>query len=496
MSGESNTETRGLSWWLRLAGGPFLAALIVAFFDLVPGKPQVTLMAGVTIWMAWWWLTEVVHLAVTSLLPMILLPLLGIAPAKLVAQQYMDQIMFLFIGGFVIAFAIERWNLHRRIALHILSRVGTRPSAILFGVMLTSAFISMWISNTATVMMLLSAVYAIINQVEMHIENPEQRRRFAAGVLIGLAYSASIGGMGTLVGTPTNMIFYRSYTAAFPQAQDMNFASWAFIAMPVSLLLLGAAFLVLKFMFIPKGLTIGIDKKFFRESLIQLGRRSYEENVVGILFLLTAVLWFLRSDIDFGSFRMRGWSSLFPEKYQDFLQESSVAVFTAILLFIWPSRNEKGRAIITWQEVSKMPFDIILLFGGGFALAYGFEASGLSGWLAGKLHFLDHANTWVLIAGLCLLVTVISEFASNVTSVQLILPILLVLHRQLKIDPLLLMIPATLSASLGFMLPVATAPNTIVFGSKRIKVSEMMRAGFIVDLAGIAIISLVMYLVS
>lgn len=478
------------SYWIKLLSGPFLALCIMLFADLVPGQPQATYMAAVTVWMAAWWLTEVVHLAVTSLLPMILLPLLTIAPAKDVAQQYMDNIMFLFIGGFIIAFAIERWHLHRRIALRILLAVGTKPARILLGVMLTSYLVSMWISNTATVMMLLSAVYAVIHQLEEHIENKEHQRKLAAALLIGLAYSASIGGMATLVGTPTNMIFYRSYTAAFPDNHDMNFAQWAVIGIPVSLLLLLIAFGLLYFFFVRKRISIPIDRTFFRDSYKQLGPMSYEEIVVSCIFAGTALLWFTRSPIDFGAFTMPGWSQLFG-KYKEYAQDSTVAIFMALLLFLIPSKSEKARPLITWNEASKMPFDIILLFGGGFALAYGFDKSGLSTWLAGQLRFLQGTNIIVLVAGLCLVVTVISEFASNVASVQLVLPILIALHKDIGVHPLVLMIPATLAASLGFMLPVATAPNTIVFGSKRIKVGEMMNVGLWVDIGGILVITAV-----
>lgn len=479
------------SWrfWLKLLAGPLAAVCIWLFADLDPANRNITLMAGVTVWMAWWWLSEVVHLAVTSLLPLVLLPLLTIAPSKDVAQQYMDNIIFLFIGGFIIAFAIERWNLHKRIALRILMLVGTKPSSMLLGIMLTSYFASMWISNTATVMMLLSAVYAVIYQVDSYLTDPVKQRRFASALLIGLAYAASIGGMATLVGTPTNMIFYRFYTNAFPDATDVTFASWAAVGIPLSIGLLLAAYFILYRFVMPRKLNMEIDRSFFRESFQQLGPMRYEEKMVSLVFGLTAVLWFTRSSIDFGMFTMHGWSELFPDKYKDYAQDSTVAIVMAILLFLIPAVNEKGRALMTWKDVSKLPFDIILLFGGGFALAFGFEKSGLSNWLASNLEFFKGANILLLIFGLCVLVTVISEFASNVASVQLILPVLLAFHKEVDVHPLVLMLPATLAASLGFMLPVATAPNTIVFGSGRIKVREMMHAGLWVDIAGIILIT-------
>lgn len=441
-------------------------------------------MAAVTIWMALWWLTEVVHLAVTSLLPFLLLPILGIAEPKIVAAEYMDPIMFLFIGGFMIALAMERWNLHKRIALKILMKVGTSPARILGGVMLTCYLMSMWISNTATVMMLLAAVMAVIHQ----LEKSGKQDKIAAALLIGLAYAASIGGMATLVGTPPNMVFYRFYTNAFPESTDINFASWFAIGFPVSVCFLVVTYFILKKMFLS-----GLDNhtypiSYFKTEYDKLGKRSFEENAVSVIFTITALLWFTRADIDFGNFKIPGWNNFFPKSSH--IQDGTVAVFMAILLFLIPSKKEKGRMLMSWDEAQKLPYDILLLFGSGFALAKGFELSGMNTWIAGHLSFLTKHEPFILIGGLCIVVCIISEFASNVASIQLTLPVLLPLLNTMDIHPALLMIPATLAASLGFMLPVATGPNTIVFGSKRIKVSEMMRVGFLIDIAGIIIITI------
>lgn len=478
---------------IKLILGPLLAAIIYFGFDLMPSNPLVTKMAAVAVWMAVWWLTEAIHLSVTALLPIILLPVFGIADSKTTAFQYMDPIIFLFIGGFIIAFAIERWNLHKRIALKILMLVGTSPSRILFGVMLTSYLISMWISNTATVMMLLSAVLAVIVQIEQHFKEEHHSHKMASALLIGLAYSATIGGMATLVGTPTNMIFLREYSEKFPDNHDMNFFAWFKIGFPISIVFLFLAFFVLKKMFIKKDTTLSIDKSYFEEGYKRLGKMTSDEKMVSIIFVLTALLWFTRADIDFGVFKMKGWSSwnIFPNK--EYLQDSTVAVFMAILLFVIPSRTEKGRALITWEETSKLPFGIILLFGGGFALAKGFELSGLSAWLSTQLNFTPDTNIYLLIFVMCILISIISEFASNVACIQLMLPILIIIQQSMNIHPLLLMIPATLASSLGFMLPVATAPNTIVFGSNRLKVKEMLKAGLALDTIGILLITLSIY---
>jgi sodium-dependent dicarboxylate transporter 2/3/5 len=478
---------------IKLVLGPLAAVIIMFGFNIAPSNPMVTKMLAVSVWMAIWWLTEAVDLAATALLPILLLPILGIADSKTIASQYMDPIIFLFIGGFIIAFAIERWHLHQRIALKILIIVGTSPSRILFGTMFTSYLISMWISNTATVMMLMAAVLAVIVQIEQHYDNEKHSHKMASALLIGLAYSGTIGGMATLVGTPTNMIFLREYTDKFPHNNDMNFFSWFVIGFPLSFVFLLIAFFILKLLFIKKENVIVLDKNYFAEAYQKLGKMSFEEKVISIIFLTTAVLWFTRTDIDFGIFKMYGWSNLFANK--EYIQDCTVAIAMALLLFFIPSKNEKGRALIIWEDVSKLPFDIILLFGGGFALAKGFELSGLSTWIASQLQFTETTNIYLLIFGMCVLVSVISEFASNVACIQLMLPIILAIQLTMKVHPLLLMIPATLASSLGFMLPVATAPNTIVFGSNRLRVKDMMVAGLLLDIVGIILITLAMVIV-
>jgi sodium-dependent dicarboxylate transporter 2/3/5 len=473
---------------LKLAAGPFAALLLICFCDLVPYKPEVTRMAAVATWMAIWWLTEVVHLAVTALLPVILLPLLGIADSKIVAGQYMDPIIFLFIGGFMIAFAIEKWHLHQRIALRILMKVGTKPSRILLGVMLTSYLISMWISNTATVMMLLSAVMAVILQLEKKTGGEKDTSGLATALLIGLAYSATIGGMATLVGTPTNMIFFREYTAQFSERNDVNFLSWFVLGFPLSMLLLFVAYFILSALFLKKANHFSMERSYFSEQYKALGKMSYEEKIVSTVFVVTATLWFTRADLDLGDVVVPGWSRLFPNA--EFLHDSTAAILMAVLLFLIPSRAKKGEAILEWDDVLRLPFDIVLLFGGGFAMAKGCEISGLTSWLSAKMSFASGTDYIFLTLMLCLLITVISEFASNVTCIQIMIPIVIAIQQAMGLHPLSLLIPATLAASLGFMLPVATAPNTIVFGSRRIRVKDMLRAGFFLNLAGILLITL------
>ena len=481
----NNTKT-----YVFQALGPLLAILFWFFIDLDPANKQVSLMAGVAVWMCTWWFSEAVNLAVTALVPVFALPLLGISDAKMVAQQYSDSIIFLFIGGFMLAFAIEKWNFHKRIALKILSLVGTNPATILLGVMLSTYLISNWISNTATTMMLFSAVFALIHETSTYIH--KNNHRFAAALLLGLAFSATIGGMATPVGTPPNMYFFKAFREAFPTNNELNFLTWSRIGYPISFIFLVVTYAVLYLYFLRNKVTLTIEKSYFTNSYKQLGPFSWEEKWVCALFISAILLWFTRADIDFGSFQYKGWNHLFS--VPKFIDDSFVAVLIALLLFIIPSKVHQGQALLIWDDAKKLRYDIILMFGSGFALAYGFEISGLSNWLAAGLHSLEGVSPFLIILGICVIVTIISEFASNIASIQLAIPVMIALQKDLEVPPLLLMMPATFAASLGFMLPVATAANTIVFGTKQIHIRDMLKVGFVLDIAGILIITCLCYL--
>ncbi|MBX7181488.1 MAG: DASS family sodium-coupled anion symporter [Bacteroidia bacterium] len=479
-------------YYIKLFLGPILFVL-VGFIIQPTGKAEADYTAGIACWMAAWWMVEVVHLMVTSFLPIIMFPLLGIADSKIIAAQYMDQVIFLFIGGFIMGFAIEKTGLHKRIAFGIMGKIGSNPTGLLAAVMLSAYLISNWISNTATTMLLLSAVTSIVSNLGLE---PGGKSSYPSALLIGLAYSASIGGMATLVGTPPNMVFMGFYNEHFPNQMEMDFLKWSSLGFPISLLLLGFTFGVLWLFFIRKEAV-----KHFKisERKLEPEKWSPEEKVVAMVFFAAAFLWLTRSDIEIASVSWKGWSRLFPK---DFVQDSTVAMLASLVLMALPvfhrgedsETSSRFRPILQFSDVKGLPFDIILLFGSGFALSKGFEISGLSNWLASQLVVFKGTSLILLLIGLCLLVTIISEFASNVASIQLVLPILLPLASVLGVDPLVLMIPATLSASLGFMLPVATAPNTIVFGTGFIRTKEMMKVGWLIDLGGIVIISLISWL--
>lgn len=467
-----------------------LAVLIWLFFDLDPNNRQTTLMAGIAVWMCTWWFTEAVSLAVTALIPVLMLPVLGLADCKSVSQQYTDSIVFLFIGGFMLAFAIEKWQLHRRIALKILSVVGTRPSTVLFGVMFSTYLISNWISNTATTMMLFGAVFALIQETKSHVSGSPGK--FASALLLGLAFSATIGGLATPVGTPPNMYFFKAYKQAFPLANDLNFLKWSLIGYPISFIFLLCTYATLNIYFIRNKVSLNIEKSFFQDAYRGLGKFSWEEKWVFGIFIACILLWFTRADIDFGPFVFRGWNHLFiVPRYVD---DAFVALLAAVVLFLVPSKANRGEALLVWDDARKLRYDIILMFGSGFALAYGFEISGLSNWLAATLHVLAGVPPLLIILGICVIVTIISEFASNIASIQLAIPVMIALQKDLAVAPLLLMMPATFAASLGFMLPVATAANTIVFGTREIAMKDMLRVGIVLDAIGILIITCLCYL--
>ncbi len=470
---------------------PLVILGILLFADFVPENPKVTYTFCVALLMAVWWITEVVPLAVTSLLPVALFPLFGIMDGRAVSATYFNDVIFLFMGGFLVALAMERWNLHRRIAYNILCVTGVSPARILLGFMLSSFFLSMWISNTATVMMMLPIVMAIIRQLD-DLMNNKCSSKFSIGLLLGVAYSASTGGMATLVGTPPNLSFIRIYHIYFPDSPEISFYKWLLFALPVSLIIFGFIWAFLYYSFRPKKEEWrDIDKNTFYKQLEIMGKTTYEQKMVFIVFTILAVLWLLRVNLNFGAFSIPGWAGLFPES--GFINDGTTAIFMALILFLIPSKSEKGKKLLDWETASKLPWSILLLFGGGFALATGFKESGLSLWFGGIFSGVASFHPIIIVITICLVMTFLTELTSNTATTEMILPILAGIAVTTGINPLLLMIPATLSASMAFMLPVATPPNAIIFGTSRITVGQMARTGLVINLAGAAIITFMMY---
>jgi sodium-dependent dicarboxylate transporter 2/3/5 len=470
---------------------PIIFLLVIFFVELEPGKPEVTYTLAVALVMAIWWITEIIPLAVTSLLPVVLFPLLGIMDGQEVAAAYFNHVIFLFIGGFLIALAMQRWNLHRRIALRILTVTGSRPGSILLGFMLATAFLSMWISNTATAMMMIPILIAVISKLEEN-NHGAGMSRFTIGLLLGVAYSASIGGVATLVGTPPNLSFARIFQIMFPEAPEISFAQWFLFAFPLSVCFFIIVWAYLIFLYAPPKKGRNLTKRdLFQSQYRSLGPMNYEEKAVLILFCLLAALWLFRADIQFGNVVIPGWSRLFSAP--EFINDGTVAIAVSFILFLIPARNEKSSRLMNWQTAAKIPWHIVLLFGGGFALATGFKESGLSLWFGEHLSWMKGMHPLLIILMVSLTVTFLTELTSNTATTEMLLPILAGLSISININPLVLMVPATISASMAFMLPVATPPNAIIFGTDRIKIADMARAGVFLNFVGALMIMVFTY---
>jgi sodium-dependent dicarboxylate transporter 2/3/5 len=474
---------------------PLLCLLFIIFVDLAPGQREITYTAAIALLMAVWWITEVIPLSATALIPLILFPAFGIMDGKAVANEYVNYIIFIFIGGFMVALAMDRRNHHKRLALRILMILGVQPRFILLGFMLATSFLSMWISNTATAMMMVPIAIALIAKLDEFV-GEEKVRKFSIGIFLGIAYSASIGGIATLIGTPPNLVFLKIFNTFFPNAPDISFAQWFFFALPISVVFLFIAWILLSILFCPsKGL--GLDKKVFTDQYKALGPLSFEEKVVLADFFILVLLWMFRADIKIGGFTIPGWSGLFPKA--EFINDGTIAITMGFVLFLIPTRNAEGskeeRRILSWKTAARLPWNIVLLFGGGFALAGGFQASGLSVWLGKQLNGLSALPPLLIIMCIGLLITFLTELTSNTATAQILMPILAALAVSIRVNPLLLMIPGALSCSFAFMLPVATPPNAIVFGTDRLRVADMARVGVILNLIGVIVITLAVFFI-
>jgi sodium-dependent dicarboxylate transporter 2/3/5 len=489
-------------------------ALFLLFLFLPPPEGLTSIgmrTAGVVLLMALWWISDSVHLAVTALVPLVLFPMLGIMKSPNVAAIYSNHLVYLYFGGFVIALAMEKCNLHKRVALLTIRRIGTKPDTLMLGFMSITAALGLWISNTAITMMMLPVALAVVNQLADSVVipgvSPEKtptlfRSTFGGALLLGVAYSASISGIGTIIGTPTNVAFLGYMGQRFPELPTVSFLDWMLIGIPLVCL-----FVPITWGYLCRfGSSVRISTMRFTssasvidEEFASLGPMKPEEKRVLFAACSTALLWIFRQDIQLGSFRIPGWSGLLP--FPDYISDATVAMTFAILLCVWPaSKNAESRggsssALIDWNTIQHgIPWGVVLLFGGGFALASGLEVSGLATWIGENFSKLRGVPIWVLFPIACAFALIITEMASNVATVLMISPILAEAAVQLGVDPYLLMMPAALVCSFGFMLPVATPPNAIVFSSGWITVSRMARVGLALDLIALALIPVLVYL--
>lgn len=450
----------------------------------IPGMPdEARRMLGVAAIMATWWVTEAAPLAVTSLLPLVLLPTLGITSAAGAAAPYANHLVYLFLGGFMLAQAMQRWNLHRRIALRVVLAVGSSPPRLVLGFMAASAFLSMWVSNTATTAMMMPIGVAVIREISDAVHDRERRPRagefpFAVCLMLGCAYGASIGGFATLIGTPPNV-----FLAGFLQEEmaiRISFVRWLLFALPLTLLFLPAAWLWLtRFAFPIRTRDIPGGAAAVRAACVALGPFSTPEKRLAALFGATALLWILRPV----------WTAALPTG--GFITDSTIAIGATVLCFLVPAGSgASGERILNWKWGAKIPWDVLLLFGGGFSLASGLEVSGLSQVLGDRLAIASALPTPLFVVLVVLFVILLTEFASNLASTAMIVPILAAVAVSAGIPPLVLLVPATVAASCAFMLPAATPPNAIVFGTGHFTIPQLVRAGIGVNLIGAVLASL------
>jgi len=474
--------------------GPLVGlALVVlgkAGVGLGPLAPAALAMVGVTFWVALWWVAECMPIAATSLLPLLLLPVSGVLSSEQTAGTYMDRFIILMMAGFMAALALERWGLHRRLALWVLLRIGASPRRLVLGMLVASGFMSMWIANTAATLIMLPIALALIARLEPELarpDDPNAARRFATALLLAVAYGASIGGIATPLGTPPNLIYLGAVEKYFGSAP--GFLEWMLRALPVAVLM--AAFLYVYFvrhMRLAKAVPgqVSAGREVLLAEARALGPISPDEKRVAAIFLVMVILWVTRS-VDLGHGQKIGWAPLLGlDKTVD---DATVAILGTTLLFVWPSRTEPGQRLLDWPTARQIPWDVVLLFGGGLALAKGFDASGLSTAIVQGLSGLSALPPVLFMLVITAAVTFFTEVTSNTALTTLLMPILAPVAKASGLSPELVMLPAALSASCAFMLPVATPPNAVVYGTGRIPIGEMARTGLWLNLAGIAIIT-------
>ena len=461
-----------------LIAGPLLF-VILQLLGAPEGMPQAAYdVLCATIWIALWWVTEAVPIAVTALLPIVLFPLTGALDLSTTTASYGHKYIFLYMGGFMLAIAIEKWNLHKRIALHIIRLIGTNVKKIILGFMVATAFLSMWISNTATSVMMLPIGMSIVSQLK---DNPatiaNEHKIFGKALMLSIAYSASIGGIATLIGTPPNLVFAGYIQEVY--GIEISFLKWLSFGLPISIMLLLVSWYYLvniAFRFEQKEFPGG--KAEIQNLLTELGPMKREEKMVLSVFIITAFCWVSRSFI--------------LEEFLPGIDDTIIAMIAGITLFTL-SAGEPGKRILNWKEAVKMPWGIILLFGGGMALASGFEITGLAEWFGVKITLLDTLPLLLLVFIVIFCVNFITELTSNLATTAMLLPILAPIALKLDLNPYMLLVATTVAASCAFMLPAATPPNAVVFGSGYLRIPDMVKSGLWMNLISIVLLTAMVY---
>ena len=434
--------------------------------------------AAIGLWMAVWWATEAVPVPVTALLPIVVFDPLGIASIRDAAAPYAHPTIYLFLGGFILALALERWNLHRRIALSILDKTGTDGRRLIGGFMLVCALLSMWMTNTSTTMMLLPIVLSIVAVIRDNVTDlsDKDRENFQIAMLLGLAYSASIGGLATLIGTPPNALLAGFMAENY--GLELSFARWMLVGVPVSAVMLPIAWFILtRYLYpvnVPASQAVDDHLRKLRE---QLGPITTPERRVAIIFVTVVASWMFRKPVT-------EWLGISG------VSDAGIVMTAALLLFLLPSGKKSSAQLMTWQDMTRLPWGVLILFGGGLSLAMAVSDSGLALWLGQQLAPLNAWGTAVLVVASVALVIFLTELTSNLATTATLLPVMGAIAIQAGLPPMVLVVPVTIAASCAFMLPVATPPNAIVFSTGKLSIPQMVKAGIELNIIGIIIVSL------
>ncbi len=480
MAAVSTEKTRQT---IGLILGPLLFVLLLLIPQPEGMTPEALSVAAVALLMATWWITEAIPIPATALLPIALFPALGVMKSSAVTASYGNHLIYLFMGGFLIAVTMERWNLHKRMALHTIRLVGISPNRIVLGFMLATAFLSMWISNTATTMMMVPIALAVIQQAVATLEREgaagiatgQGQFKFGMALMLGIAYAASIGGVATLIGSPPNAILAGVIEKTY--GQTISFAAWLVFALPLSLtFLIIAWFYLTRISFRSEFTVLPGGRRLIDEQLQALGPISKQEKRVLAVFISVAAAWIANGILAAESLSM--------------IHDSTIAIAGGLALFLIPADFKRREFLLDWPTAVKIPWDIIVLFGGGFALAQGFSDSGLTHWLAERLQVLEGTHIVMLVAAVALLVVFLTEVTSNTATASLLLPVMAAFAEAMQVHPYSLMFAAAIAASYAFMLPVATPPNAIVFASRYVTIPQMAKTGLWLNFIGTALITL------
>jgi sodium-dependent dicarboxylate transporter 2/3/5 len=465
---------------LGLIGGGLVFLVLLALPAPVSLSVEGWRTAAVAVLMAIWWMTEAIPIPATAILPLGLFPILGVLDASNASAPYANELIFLFMGGFFLAVTMEKWGLHKRIALSIMALVGTSPNRLVLGFMLATAFLSMWISNTATTAMMLPIALAV---GEMFRPSDQKGPyQFGIALMLGVAYASSIGGVSTLIGTPPNAVLAGAANELL--GTEIGFVEWMGVGLPLTAVMLPLTWILLTRFLYPPGNLAGDATTIIEDERRGLGSMSRGEKMTAVVFGLTALAWVLRSEKTIGGVTIPGLQTLSPN-----IRDSTIAMTAAAVLFILPVNWRKGEFALDWRTAQRIPWGVLVLFGGGLSLARAMDQSGLAAWIGGVVASLDTVPVVVIIAVVAALVIFLTEVTSNTATSTMAMPIMAGAAVGLGMEPLLLMATAGLAASMAFMLPVATPPNAIVFASGYITIPQMSRAGIVLNILAIVLIT-------